>query len=178
MILHACFVSLTNFLTVPCVPIPSKVHLETDPTARPIHAQPYSVAKMHEEAFKKELAHLAELCVCKPCGAMEWALSTFIVPKKDGRVQWISDFRELNKVIQRRVYPLPWIQEILTKCSCYKFFFKVNISIAIIYIWDGQQVCWTLYHCNAVWKVYVLTTPNGNQMCSWFCSRYHGRNLP
>lgn len=106
-----------------------KVHFEINPNARHIHAQPYMVAKTHEEAFKKELAHLVEIGILESCGATEWALPTFIVQKKDGRVQWISDFREMNKVIWRRVYPLPWIQEILTKRSHKKFFSKLNISM-------------------------------------------------
>ena len=35
------------------------------------------------------------------------------ISKKDGSVQWVSDFQELNKVIQRHKYPFPQTHNIL-----------------------------------------------------------------
>ena len=44
------------------------------------------------------------------------------ISKKDGSVQWVSDFQELNKVIQRHKYPLPRIHDMLTRRSEFYFF--------------------------------------------------------
>ena len=44
-------------------------------------------------------------------------------------MRWISDLRELNKVVKRKVYPLPIINDILTKRTGYKFFSKLAISM-------------------------------------------------
>jgi hypothetical protein len=49
--------------------------------------------------------------------------------KKDGRIHWVSDLRELDKVVRHRQYPLPIIQDILRKHTGYKFLTKIDISM-------------------------------------------------
>ena len=76
-----------------------KIHLEIDPTAKPKHFRPYSVAHTHMEVFKKEIDRLVSIEVLRPCGATEWAAPTMAIPKKDNTIRVVSDFRELNKAI-------------------------------------------------------------------------------
>jgi hypothetical protein len=70
-----------------------KLHLDLVEDAKPTHKQPHLVAHFNLEMFKNELEHLVKLKVSQRCGASEWAAPTFIA-------RWLSDFRELNKIIK------------------------------------------------------------------------------
>jgi hypothetical protein len=77
-----------------------------------------------------ELNHLVQINVLASQQESEWASPwSFITPKKDGRVRWISNLHELNKVIQCKQYLVTIITDILCKRSGYKFFTKVDISM-------------------------------------------------
>jgi hypothetical protein len=74
-----------------------KFHIELKPGAKP---RPYPVPVIHLETLKKDLIHVCEIGVLRPQGVSKWSSPTFITPKKDGRVCWVSKFRELNKVVR------------------------------------------------------------------------------
>ena len=106
-----------------------KIHLDIDPKVSPHRSRAYSVPQLHLATFKKELERLVSIGVLEKCGRADWVSGTFIIPKKDGRVRWVSDFRALNKAIKRKFYPLPKINEILARRKGYKFLSKLDISM-------------------------------------------------
>ena len=109
---------------------PRQYHLHLQDGTKPVHSRPYGVPFTQRDAFKRELDHLVKIGVLERSGASQWASGTFIIPKKDGRVRWVSDFRALNKCIKRKTYPLPHISEILSKRTGYAYFSKLDISMA------------------------------------------------
>jgi len=87
------------------------------------------VAYAHCAIFLNELHRLCDIGVLEKCGASEWGAPTFLIPKKDNTPRWVSDFRELNKLLRRKVYPFPKITDILHKHNGYKYFTKLDISM-------------------------------------------------
>ena len=67
-----------------------------------------------------------------------WGFPSFIIPKKDGRVRWISDIRKLNEMIVRKPYPLPKIQDIMNNRGTYKWFIKIDLSM-MFYCFELDQ---------------------------------------
>ena len=56
--------------------------------------------------------------------------------KKGWYVRWVSDLRELNKVLKKTQYALPIITDVLRRRKGYEFLTKLDISIN-----DVLQVC-------------------------------------
>jgi hypothetical protein len=53
------------------------------------------------------MARLTDIKVFEKCHDSEWAAPTFVQPKKTGDIRILTDFRELNKYIKRKPFPLP-----------------------------------------------------------------------
>jgi hypothetical protein len=106
-----------------------KIHLEVDPKAIPHRSRAYPIPHTHLRLFQDELERLVSIGVLEPQGRAEWISGSFLIPKKDSTVRWISDFRALNKAIKRKVYPIPRIQDILSRRAGYAFLSKLDISM-------------------------------------------------
>ncbi len=63
----------------------------------PYHGQAFPVPKFHKETIKKEVERLCELGVLERQPASEWALPSFIVPKKRSNrtlLKWFSGSKQ------------------------------------------------------------------------------------
>ena len=60
-----------------------------------------------------EVNELITIGVLKRKKKLEWEAPTFIIPKKNATAHFISHFRELNKSMKRKPFPIPKIQDLL-----------------------------------------------------------------
>ena len=77
-------------------------NIKLKPDAELYHGKPFPVPRTHELTFKQELDRLEYLKVIKKVNRSQWGAPTFLIPKKDSTLRFISDFRELNKHILRQ----------------------------------------------------------------------------
>ena len=78
--------------------------------AKPINFPPRRQAPAKRKAIEKETAEMLEWGVIEPSRS-PWAAPVVIAPKKDGGLRFCVDYRELNKVTKKDVYPLPRIDD-------------------------------------------------------------------
>jgi len=119
-------------------------HIDLKPGSTPYHARAYPVPQAYEKTLRLEVDHLCEVGVLKKVNCSEWASATFIIPKKDETVRFISDFRELNKCIVRRPYPLPKIHELLLKLEGFQYGTSLDLNMGYYHIRldsDSSKLC-------------------------------------
>ena len=80
---------------------------------------------------QEEKAHLNKMSagVIKP-SVSEWASAPVLIRKRDGGVRWCLDYRRLNQVTKKDVYPLPCIEECLDTLSGSTWFSKLDANSA------------------------------------------------
>ena len=66
--------------------------IKLKPDAEPYHGKHFPVPRIHELTFKQELNQLEDLRVINKVNRSQWGAPTFLIPKKDSTVRFISDF--------------------------------------------------------------------------------------
>ena len=91
--------------------------------------------------------------------ASEWASPSFIQPKKNDKVCFLTDFREVNKRLVRKPYPLPIIQKILQELLGFMFATALDLNMGYYTIKldpDASRICTIIF----TWgKYYYLRLP-------------------
>ncbi len=112
---------------------PVKLELKLD--AVPYHAKPYPIPRSRNETTHKEIERLCSIGVLEKSNDSEWGAPTFIIPKKNGTVRFISDFRELNtRRLKRKPFPLPKIQDPMLKLEGFQYATSLNLNIGYYHI--------------------------------------------
>jgi Reverse transcriptase (RNA-dependent DNA polymerase) len=86
----------------------------------PIHVRPYASAWKERQLVEEQVRKMLKQKVIEP-SISPWSAPVVLVKKKDGKWRFCVDYRKLNAVTTKTIYPLPRIDESLTrlKGSCY-----------------------------------------------------------
>jgi hypothetical protein len=95
----------------------------------PCHGQAFPVPQIHRDTIKKEVERLCKLGVVERQPASEWALPSFIIPKKDKTVCFLSDFREVNRRLVRKPFPIPKISTVFQEVERFSYATALDLNM-------------------------------------------------
>jgi hypothetical protein len=119
---------------------------------------------------------LVSLGVLKSCSDSEWADPTLIIPRRNGTVTFVSDFRKLNEMLKRKPYTIPKNAQMLQELEEFDYAtsFDLNMGYDIIRLNpDAQKVCTIVTHFG---KYQYLRLPMGIS-CSPYIFQENMSNL-
>ena len=93
------------------------------PIKQPVRRVPFA----YTETIAKMVKEMEETGVIKPSSS-PWASPVVLVPKKDGTVRFCIDYRKLNSITKKDVYPLPRIDDILDTLGGTKYFSSLDLA--------------------------------------------------
>ncbi len=114
----------------------------------PYHGLAFPVPKIHKDIIMKEGERLCKLGVLERQPASEWALPSFIIPKKDKTVCFLSDFWEVNKRLVRTPFPIPKISTVLQEIEGFSFATALDLNMGYYTIRldpDASKICTIIF---------------------------------
>ena len=102
-----------------------RLHLEEG--ARPSYAQPYRAAGFKRQVIEKEIEKMLDLSVIEPA-VSEWAAPVVLAPKPGGKWRFCVDYRKLNAMTKREVYPLPRLEDCIDSLGDAKWFSTLDAN--------------------------------------------------
>ena len=101
-------------------------HLDTG-ESRPVSQAPYRPGLNWKERVKEEVDKLLKAGFVRPSSS-PWSSPVIPVPKKDGGVRLVVDYRAINKLTQVDRYPVPRLDELLAQVGKSKFLSTLDLS--------------------------------------------------
>lgn len=93
----------------------------------PIKQRPYRVSPTERRIIQTEVEKMIDMGVVKPSES-PWSSPVVLVKKKDGTWRFCVDYRRLNKITKKDVYPLPRIDDALDALQGSTFFSTIDLQ--------------------------------------------------
>jgi len=92
----------------------------------PIHCSPYRYSPKEKEIIKTQVAELLEAGIIEPSNS-PWSSPVILVPKKNGKIRMVVDYRKLNHVTKKDVYPLTRIDDFIDSLNNASVFTSLDL---------------------------------------------------
>ena len=92
----------------------------------PVSQKTYPVAMKHYNWVKEEIDKLLEAGVIRNSHS-SWSVPIILVPKGDGGKCLVIDYRSLNKVTRKFVWPMPKVEDIFSQLNGAKYFSTLDL---------------------------------------------------
>ena len=92
----------------------------------PIKQNPRRTPFVHRDKISQLIIDMLKQKVIQP-STSTWASPVVLVPKKDGTLRFCVDYRWINAVTKKDVYPLPRVDDILDTLGKAKFFSMLDL---------------------------------------------------
>ena len=80
--------------------------------------------------IKKGVKHLVLLGVIEVSHGSEWGSPSFAQPEpKSNQVRFLSDFRNLNKQLKQKLYPIPKINDMLLNLEGFQYVTSLYLNM-------------------------------------------------
>ena len=99
--------------------------------ASPIKQRPYRFSPQENEVVRLEIEKMLEAGIIRKSKS-PWASPVVVVPKSDGSPRFCIDYRKLNSVTKKEVYPLPRIDEALDTLARIQVFLSIGFESWIL----------------------------------------------
>lgn len=105
----------------------AKHRIITDDITHPVRQPPYRVSLKEREVIQEQVRNMLEDDVIQR-STSPWAAPVVLVKKKDGTLRFCVDYRRLNKVTKKDVYPLPRIDDTLDRLRHARYFSSIDLK--------------------------------------------------
>jgi hypothetical protein len=94
---------------------------------KPVAQKPYRLAYSEQEFVKQEIEAMLDKGIIRPSKS-PWSSPIVLVPKKNNKKRICIDYRKLNQITEKDVYPLPNIDEILDSFNGAQWFSTLDMA--------------------------------------------------
>lgn len=105
------------------------VHVIDTGDAQPVKQRHHNMSPYMLNHLHKELDNMLELGVVRPSSS-PWASPVLLVKKNNGEMRFCFDGRKLNSLTKRDAYPLPRVDNILSKLTGARYLSSIDLKCA------------------------------------------------